>query len=57
MPMHYAAARGDIDMCNLLKDAGADVNAADAQGSTPLLMDARRETSRQPSRWCPGAHR
>ena len=37
-PMHYATARGDIEMCHLLKDAGADVDEADEQGRTPLLM-------------------
>jgi hypothetical protein len=35
--MHYATAGGDTDLCHLLKDAGADVNEADARGCTPLL--------------------
>ena len=37
-PMHYATARGDIDMCHLLKDVGANVNEACRQGNTPLLI-------------------
>ena len=37
-PMHYATARGDIDMCHLFKDVGANVNEAYRQGNTPLLI-------------------
>jgi hypothetical protein len=37
-PMHYATDRDDMEMCHLLKDAGADVDEADEQGRTPLLM-------------------
>ena len=35
-PLHLAAQGGHIDVMNALLDAGADVNALDARGCTPL---------------------
>lgn len=40
-PLHEAAARGDIAAIRRLADAGADVNAADDMGATPLYWASR----------------
>ncbi len=40
--MHEAATFGGADMVNLLLKAGADVNAEDSYGSTPLYEVARK---------------
>jgi ankyrin repeat protein len=36
-PLHFAASKGDINLINLLVKNGADVNARDANGFTPLF--------------------
>ncbi|MCB1887501.1 MAG: ankyrin repeat domain-containing protein [Rhodocyclaceae bacterium] len=36
--LHHAAQRGDSAMAAMLLDAGADPNAADAEGNTPLHL-------------------
>lgn len=36
-PLHYAASAGHANVCQLLADAGAIVDAADANGDTPLI--------------------
>jgi ankyrin repeat protein len=35
-PLHSAAALGDVEACRMLLDAGADPNAAQQGGYTPL---------------------
>lgn len=35
-PLHYAAAHGGSDMARVLLDAGADLEAKDIDGDTPL---------------------
>ena len=42
-PLHYAAARGQMDSLRLLLEARADKNARDSepQGWTPLLLAAQ----------------
>jgi len=35
-PLHYAAAKGQLDVIELLLKHGADVNARDKNGYTPL---------------------
>ncbi len=52
--LHHAAQRGDAGMLSLLLDAGADPNAIDGQGNTPLHLlaaspktDASVEMARQ----------
>ena len=35
--LHFAAARAQPEACRMLIDAGADVNAADAYGETPVF--------------------
>ena len=39
-PLHCAAESGDVGAVHLLVKAGADVNAADANGNTPLIYGA-----------------
>jgi hypothetical protein len=40
-PLHYACARGDAPLIAALLDKGADANAADPDGETPLLLLVR----------------
>lgn len=40
--LHHAAAAGRADVCQLLVNAGAIVDAADAEGNTPLRLAAGR---------------
>jgi ankyrin repeat protein len=35
-PLHLAAESGELKVCELLADQGADVNTPDAAGDTPL---------------------
>ena len=37
-PLHFAADRGVMDITDLLLQSGASVNAADADGQTPLML-------------------
>jgi ankyrin repeat protein len=39
-PLHWAIAYGHVDACALLLERGADPNATDGQGHTPLLLCA-----------------
>lgn len=39
--LHYAAASGSLKAVKILLDAGADINAKSANGTTPLMMAAR----------------
>lgn len=41
--MHWAAKRDYTDLIKLLAKRGADVNAADLAGKTPLLLAIRNE--------------
>lgn len=36
-PLHYAARRGDLDVIGLLASHGADLNARDALGNSPMM--------------------
>lgn len=40
--MHYAAANGHQDCITLLIEAGADVNATDEYGGTPLHLSSEK---------------
>jgi cytohesin len=40
-PLHEAAWKGDLDAVRALVTAGADINALDAHGGTPLYWAAR----------------
>ena len=42
LPLHYAAARGQIDIVTSLLSQGADVNAPDDDGLTPLHEAAKK---------------
>ena len=35
-PLHWAAMKGNLELCRVLVAAGADVRARNAQGRTPL---------------------
>ena len=35
-PLHVAACEGHLDMCQLLLEYGADPNAKDIYGNTPI---------------------
>jgi ankyrin repeat protein len=37
-PLHFAADRGHIEIVNILIANGADVNAVDEEGQTPLMI-------------------
>ncbi|CAK9186958.1 unnamed protein product [Ilex paraguariensis] len=39
--LHYAARRGDLNAVKLLTSRGYDVNVADGDGNTPLMLAAR----------------
>ncbi len=39
-PLHYAAIYGSVDSVRILLEAGADPNARDQQGATPLIYAA-----------------
>lgn len=39
-PLHYAAGAGSLDAMKFLVEKGADVNAQNAFGSTPLMLSA-----------------
>ncbi|KZV67587.1 ankyrin, partial [Peniophora sp. CONT] len=41
-PLHLAAKNGDIDSVRSLLDSGVDLEALDADGSTPLFLAAER---------------
>ncbi|QGJ70565.1 Hypothetical protein PBC10988_22620 [Planctomycetales bacterium 10988] len=41
-PLHWAACQGQHEICQVLLDAGADVNAKDEDGLTPLHCAARQ---------------
>ncbi len=55
-PLIYAAFNGHLDIAKLLVKSGADVNAASENGSTALIVGARRShrdrqaAARQPGR-------
>lgn len=42
-PLNYAVDRGDLHMVNLILRAGADVNGADASGTTALMTAVQEE--------------
>ena len=42
-PLHLAAEEGYPDMAEVLLDHGADVNAANAGGDTPLHLSLKKE--------------
>ena len=42
-PLHLAAEEGYPDMAEVLLDHGADVNAANASGDTPLHLSLKKE--------------
>ncbi|KAG6394613.1 hypothetical protein SASPL_145202 [Salvia splendens] len=44
--LHYAARRGDTDAVKLLKIKGYDINAADGEGYTPLMLAARESNGK-----------
>ncbi len=41
MPLHWAAVNGELEVVRTLIEAGADVNASDTDGETPLTKAAR----------------
>ena len=47
-PVHHAAQRGDTGMLTILLAAGADPNAADTAGDTPLHLVATTPQLREP---------
>jgi 26S proteasome non-ATPase regulatory subunit 10 len=36
--LHFAAQHGDVEVCNLLLDGGAEIDAQDIRKFTPLMM-------------------
>ena len=42
-PLHLAALKGYPDMAEVLLDHGADVNAVDCDGDTPLHLSLERQ--------------
>lgn len=45
-PLMLAAAYGSPELLNLLLDAGANINAKDCRGMTPLMLSVASETQR-----------
>jgi ankyrin repeat protein len=44
-PLHFAARGGWVDVAGILIDKGADVNAKDKAGRTPLaLLEAKKDS-------------
>jgi ankyrin repeat protein len=44
-PLHWGASEGSVEIVRLLADAGADLNAVDAQGFTPLHLAVTRNNA------------
>ena len=44
-PLHLAAIRGYPDMVEFFLDHGADVNAVDCDGDTPLHVSLQRQAA------------
>jgi len=42
--LHYASSSGSVDMAKLLIDKGADINAADHKGTTPLMLAVQKNS-------------
>ena len=41
-PLHYAAYQGHLELCKLLCDRGANVNATNGDGCTPLFLASQQ---------------
>lgn len=42
--LHYASSSGSVDVAKLLIDKGADVNAVDNKGTTPLILAVKKNS-------------